>query len=1017
MMTEFLPIIIDLLVASLAFLLAGLLHGIARFYGTDTFQYRGWLFIVSVILFSIEKVIWTFSPFWPCDHRFCLVILGIPVVALAIYHSYVRRSGHRLIVLILLCSAFLPFLMAYTHNPLPSSLALMVIGVTWALYRHKRTVVSRKEESNVLSAIGGALLVILGLDILGSDIAPWLPIACSFAELLLVLFGCWYIANRLYSEDVGKESYLFLCFTIIVTGLYFLFMNHMIGNYKKNFLMGARNDLVILKERLDEYKDRCLKELKLLSWHPAIENVIKQKTDGWVEMSLLEMELDASLIYIVDRDGKVIAASNDIILGQNLRDRTYFKKALGGNTNISLAKDPITNAVGAYFARPILDSSGYISHVLVMKMPISDIIINDINSLNIMLINPDSAVLLGPPSFVEKTLFDVSGSQIRELQREQILGDTRPVSLGFSRDKNDIVVDRMGTKYFFITVPIEPIGWSLARLIPCNTLFTRAWGYLAAYFILMVSLILAGLRWFHAREWAYCLEQEKDRRKRAEGVEYLLTSIIEQGSEGVLITDENGKIEYVNKAFSDITGYSRAELIGNHPRILKSTIHTSEFYKNLLHQIKKGRTWHGRMTNRKKDGSFYEADVTIFPILDENEKIKYICIQRDITNEVMLERQLIQAQKMEAVGTLAGGIAHDFNNLLTGLQGYAEIGLLKTAPGDPLRYNLEQILSICKKAASIVKQLLIFSRQESSERVRINLNTSIDELHKLLNRLIGEDVKIILKPKPDLPDILADPVNIEQILVNLVINAKDAMDKGGEIIIETDVVDLEHVQQIQKVQNLRPGKYVKLSIQDTGCGIPREVIPKIFDPFFTTKGPGKGTGLGLSVVYSIVRQHGGWIEVHSNIGEGTRFNIYFPVAKNDKEVARSLVEEDRVVIHGGGRLALFIEDEDQVRDVVQHHMERMGFKVLVAKDLKEAKSIIDQHGNSISIIVSDLVLPDGNGFYFLRNMGLKCPIIFSTGYIDKMGLRSEILKMGYQFILKPYSEKDLARALKEALGQ
>ncbi|OCC15083.1 sensory box histidine kinase/response regulator [Dissulfuribacter thermophilus] len=794
----------------------------------------------------------------------------------------------------------------------------------------------------------------------------------------------------------------------------FYFINHFTLDYKRQYLKNSRSELKIFRERIIEFEDRCYKELKLLASHPVVKNAISLGEKGWTGLSLLEMELGASTIFIMDKTGTIIASSSDSFIGKNLGFRKYFKEAINGKSNIYFGKGITTNRVGAYFARPLTDKTGSISHVLVMKMPFENIIKSGFNALGAIMINRDGGVLLGPVEMVDNTLFDIEPERLDALRKSKIFGNAALTSLKFKRISPELLIDNKGKKYFFITLPIEQGQWFLAQLVPYKKILQKTGSLVAVYFVLLCSFVLLALKYFHNKEWIIQLDKEISLRKRAEGLQYLLTSIIEKGSEGVIITDKNGIIEYTNSAISKITGYSREELPGKNIRLFKSGIHGQDFYVTMGAQLKKGHSWHGRMTNKRKDGTFYEADVTIFPILDETNQKKYVCIQRDVTNEVQLERQLFQAQKMEAIGTLAGGVAHDFNNLLTALQGYAEIGILKLEPDAPVQKYFKQILSVCKKASQLVKQLLIFSRQEVSEKVRLNLNTTIEELFKMLNRLIGENINITLRLSPELPDINADPVNIEQILVNLVVNARDAMPGGGEITIETSVIEIDD-EQAQSIPNAQSGKYVRLSIEDTGEGIPRKIVDKIFDPFFTTKGPGKGTGLGLSVVYSIVKQHGGWVNVYSELQKGTVFKIYFPIAQNTHQEPIDKAEETSKDIDGQGRIILFIEDEITVRNIGGEYLRDLNFEVLLAKDIKEAQRIYDEHRKEISVIISDLMLPDGNGFEFIKELKPKCPVIFCTGYINQLDIKTEIKNLGYHFIQKPYSEKDLVAILSTSL--
>ncbi len=363
-------------------------------------------------------------------------------------------------------------------------------------------------------------------------------------------------------------------------------------------------------------------------------------------------------------------------------------------------------------------------------------------------------------------------------------------------------------------------------------------------------------------------------RKRFEELRNRLITAIEHAAETIMITDKDGNIQYVNPAFEKITGYSREEVIGKNPRILKSGKHDKKFYENLWNTIKNGKVWRGRFVNRKKDGSLYEEEATISPVFDEPGVIAgYVAVKRDITQEVALEEQLRQAQKMEAMGELAAGIAHDFNNLLTAIAGYTELLEMRIKPEDPLRKNVDQIKRATERAASLIRQLLAFSKRQVLQPQILDLNKVVRSVEILLRRIIGKDIEFVMDLRDDLFKIKADFSQMEQVVMNLILNAKDAMPHGGRITLKTDNVILEDVNSHI---DARPGRFVKLVVSDTGVGMDKETLERIFDPFFTTKGIGKGSGLGLSVVYGIVKQHGGWIDVESEPGKGSKFTIYLP---------------------------------------------------------------------------------------------------------------------------------------------
>ncbi len=375
--------------------------------------------------------------------------------------------------------------------------------------------------------------------------------------------------------------------------------------------------------------------------------------------------------------------------------------------------------------------------------------------------------------------------------------------------------------------------------------------------------------------------QDISHRKKVQELQRRLVTAIEQAAEAVIITDSSAEIKYVNPAFEKITGYSSAEVIGKTPSILKSGIHDENFYRRLWETIQAGEVWSGRFINRKKDGSIYYEDATISPVRDFKGNINnFVGVKRDVTETVELTRQLLHSQKMEAVGTLAGGIAHDFNNLLQVVMGYCEIMLHNRDRNESDRADLEKIYFAGKKGAELVRKLLTFSRNEQAKPVPVNVNDEITQIRDLLSRTIPKNIQIELRLSPDLSLVEADPSQLSQVILNLSVNARDAMQDGGKLSIETKNIFLDE-DYCNKNLGVAPGKHVCLIVSDTGSGIDESVIDHIFEPFFSTKEVGKGTGLGLATVYGIVKNHGGHITCESLSGEGSTFKIYFPAINSE----------------------------------------------------------------------------------------------------------------------------------------
>jgi two-component system cell cycle sensor histidine kinase/response regulator CckA len=400
--------------------------------------------------------------------------------------------------------------------------------------------------------------------------------------------------------------------------------------------------------------------------------------------------------------------------------------------------------------------------------------------------------------------------------------------------------------------------------------------------------------------------------------------------------------------------------------------------------------------------------------IDLEEKPAILCISRDITRRKQLEEQLLQAQKMEAIGKLAGGIAHDFNNLLTAIMGYSELVLVNMEPDNPHRENLEEIRLAGKRASSLTHQLLAFSRKQVLKPKILNLNQVVKGMERMLQRIIGEDINLNSQLEPQLNKIKADTGQLEQIILNLTVNAVDAMPNGGTLIIKTQNEKIPHGASSLSPDS-RPGNFVCLSFFDSGEGIDKKVIPQIFEPFFTTKA--NGTGLGLSVVYGIVKQHNGWINVNSEPGGGTTFSIYFPALASSEE--ENLEQELSLMEFGGnGEKILFVEDETGVRELSTKALRDYGYEVIEARNAGEAREIFEKQKGNFHLVVCDIVLPDKSGIELTENIQSLHPntkILFISGYADHRSQWTDVVKKGVPFLQKPYSLVDLLKMIKETV--
>jgi len=418
-------------------------------------------------------------------------------------------------------------------------------------------------------------------------------------------------------------------------------------------------------------------------------------------------------------------------------------------------------------------------------------------------------------------------------------------------------------------------------------------------------------------------------------------------------------------------------------------------------------------SHRAKDGRVLEVEVAVHEIEYGGHRAE-LAVFIDITGRRQLEEQLRQAQKMEAVGMLAGGVAHDFNNLLTIITGYSQLILNNLGPHDPNRHSVEQIMKAGERAAALTRQLLAFSRRQVLQPKVLDLNKLVTGLGTMLQRLIGEDIDLRLALRPDLGRVSADPGQIEQVLMNLVVNARDAMPKGGTLTIETANRHLDESYAGRHI-SVKPGTYVMIAVSDSGTGMDQATQARLFEPFFTTKGTGKGTGLGLSTVFGIVKQSGGSVEVYSEPGHGTSVKVYLP---RIDQPATTETENAVRAVPRGTETVLLVEDEEMVRNLVRETLEREGYKVMDAADPLEARRIAEQYPGPIHLLVTDVVMPKVSGRELALQLKRRRPemhVLYMSGYTDNAIVGSGILQKEVAFLQKPFTPGALTEKVREVL--
>jgi len=508
-------------------------------------------------------------------------------------------------------------------------------------------------------------------------------------------------------------------------------------------------------------------------------------------------------------------------------------------------------------------------------------------------------------------------------------------------------------------------------------------------------------------------------RRRAEDELRLRDRAIRAATQGILITDPNrhdNPIIFASHGFERLTGYSEAEVKGLNCRVLQGEDTDPSAIEQLRAAIATESACSLELLNYRKDRTPFWNELSISPVRDNQGKLThFVGVLADVTARRRLEEQFRQSQKMEAFGQLAGGVAHDFNNLLTVIIGYSDI-LLESLDREAVEHNLvAEILNAGERAASLTRQLLAFSRKQVLQPIDLDLNSVTLSMEKMLGRLISENIQLTTVLEPNLASVRADPGQVEQVILNLVVNARDAMPNGGRVIIETRNVCLNETF-VKTRTEMQPGNYVLLTVRDTGEGIPEEIQSRIFEPFFTTKGVGKGTGLGLATVHGILRQSGGFIEVESQVGVGTAFHIYLPRAeKIERGVTPALGMQ---TIPRGSETVLLVEDEPGVRSLVCRVLRGCGYQVIEASNGITALDLITSHSGPIHLLITDVVMPGMGGWQVaeaIRNVNPIVDVLFISGYTGDDVVRHGVQDDGANFLQKPFSSAALAAKVREIL--
>jgi PAS domain S-box-containing protein len=734
-------------------------------------------------------------------------------------------------------------------------------------------------------------------------------------------------------------------------------------------------------------------------------------------------------ILVIQADGTVIASSNEKLIGMNFAYREYFKTALANpDPNILHVSAPFKTVLDAFVFSLFKSITGphgeFAGIVIVSVIPeYFSVLLDSVcyaPDMRATLVHGDGKLFLMSPGKAGAPGMDLAkpGSFFMRLRES---GKKAGVFTGtaLATGEHNIAALRA------IQLSTPPMDKPLVVAVGRNPGdYFAPWRKTALVQGLMFAMIVLvstlGLFILQRRR-----RDQLTERRSAEEKLRKLSQAVEQSPASIVIADRDGNIEYVNPAFCQVTGYTTEDVVGKSPRVLNSGTTSTQEYRLLWKTISGGKTWQGEFCNKKKNGELFWERASIAPVFNDQGMINnFVAIEEDITErkreeaeKIKLEWQLHQAQKMESIGRLAGGVAHDFNNMLTVILGHANLALMEMDPAQPLYVSLEEIRKAAERSADLTRQLLAFARKQAIAPKVLDLNEAVAGTLAMLQRLIGESIHLVWQPAVNLWPVKMDPSQLDQILANLCVNARDAIADVGKITIETQnrTFDLDYCSN--HLDTL-PGEYVQLTVSDDGCGMDKETKAQIFEPFFSTKGAGEGTGLGLATVYGIAKQNNGFVSVYSEPGIGTTFTVCLPRHEGDAGQA----PRDGLVkpMLTGRETILLVEDEPAILGIATVMLENLGYTVIATSAASEAIRLVTEYQGGIQLLITDVVMPEMNGRDLVEKLLSLCPqlkSIFMSGYTSNVIAHHGVLDEGVNFIQKPFSLHDLAAKVREVLDK
>ncbi|MCP4718085.1 MAG: PAS domain S-box protein, partial [Desulfobacteraceae bacterium] len=738
-----------------------------------------------------------------------------------------------------------------------------------------------------------------------------------------------------------------------------------------------------------------------------------------VALETAKIIFSASIVYIMDGNGTVISCtpyeSGQTLTGKQYQFRPYFSGAMKGKNMVYAALGTTTKKRGLYFSSPIYhDKSQSPAGVVVIKISLLSIdkLFKSFND-PALLLSPDGIIFASNQrEWLFSTAFPIRNDTREMIRKTRQFNDKDLLPLFVTFEKNLVTFNDI--EYSVARHGVAAMdGWAILTLQKTRSDYPI---YTVHKQIIYASIAIIAILTFIIIFLVFNISKRRIAENKLRESEERYRSVLEASPDAIVVYDMDDKATYVNPAFKRIFKWDSKEVLCKridfipeenwieHRKMMETALKEERFSDIESKRLTKG----GDLLDVSISGAAYTNR--------EGIHVGSVVNLRDITQQKNLKAQFIQSQKMEAVGVLAAGVAHDFNNLITAIQGHSDLLMMDLKEADPICIRIKKIRYASSRAAILTRQLLLFSRKQPMEQRSISLTRVVNDIIKMLRRMIGVDISIETDLETDIWTIKADPGNIEQVIMNLAINARDAMPEGGNLSIRTENIDFDD-SVTKTISNARPGKFIRLSVADSGVGIDKAIMRQIFDPFFTTKEAGKGTGLGLSVIHGIVAQHNGWIDVYSEQNQGTNFNIYLPASPGIAEMESEKIPSMET-LKGKGERVLVVEDDKIVREIIVVALKNNGYDVVEVEGAEDAIEIVIKKDSLFDLIVSDVVLQGMDGIKMAEQLSSLKPdlkLLLCSGYTDYKSKWPAIQEKGYNFLQKPFSVMELLKATQDAV--